>query len=269
MNHLYRELAPVSERAWQQIDREAERVLRHFLAGRKLVDFSGPHGWDHGALQLGRVDPAADPPADRVTADVRRVQPLVELRAPFEVARVEIDSIDRGNDAPDLGPVGDAARRAALAEDRSVFHGYAAGGIEGIAQATTHDRLPISDDYNEYPGTVARAVALLQRAGIGGPYGIALGPKCHTGVIETTERGGYPVLEHIRLILGGPVVWAPGVDGAIVLSLRGGDFQLVSGQDLSIGYLDHDAESVRMALVESLAFRVLEPDAAVWLAYTS
>jgi uncharacterized linocin/CFP29 family protein len=231
MNHLYRDLAPISERAWKAIDQEAARVLEHFLAARKLVDFSGPHGWDHAAVTLGRVEPLADPPAERVLADRRQVAPIVELRAPFELPRVEIDSIDRGNDAPDLSAVGDAARRGAVAEDRSVFHGYAAAGIDGIVQATAHPRQPISDDYNEYPGTVARAVALLQRAGVGGPYGIALGPRCHTGVIETTERGGYPVLEHIRLILGGPVVWAPGVDGAVVLSLRGHDFELVSGQD--------------------------------------
>ncbi len=60
-----------------------------------------------------------------------------------------------------------------------------------------------------------------------GPYAIALGPRCYTGVVETTERGGYPVFEHLRMILGGPVVWAPAVDGAVVLSQRGGDFELV------------------------------------------
>jgi uncharacterized linocin/CFP29 family protein len=268
VNHLYRDLAPISDAAWKAIDFEATRVLKHFLAARKLVDFSGPHGWDHAAVTLGRVEPATAPPAERVTADLRRVRPLTEFRAPLEISRVELDSIDRGNETPDLAPVSDAAQRAALAEDRSIFHGYAAGGIEGIATSATHDRLSISDDYNEYPGTVARAVALLQRAGIGGPYGIALGPRCHTGVIETTERGGYPVLEHIRLILGGPVTWAPGVDGAIVLSLRGDDFEIVSGEDFAIGYVDHDAETVRLAIVETFTFRILEPDAAVWLAYT-
>jgi uncharacterized linocin/CFP29 family protein len=60
-------------------------------------------------------------------------------------------------------------------------------------------------------------------------------------------------------------VWAPGVDGAVVLSLRGGDFVLDSGQDLSIGYLAHDAEQVQLYLEESISFRVVEPDAAVAL----
>ena len=84
---------------------------------------------------------------------------------------------------------------------------------------------------------MAKAVELLRRAGIAGPYGLALGPDGYTGVIETTEHGGYPAcFDHLRKILGGPIVWAPGVKGAVVLSLRGGDFLFESGQDLSIGY---------------------------------
>jgi len=50
-----------------------------------------------------------------------------------------------------------------------------------------------------------------------------------------------------------------------VLSLRGGDFVLDCGQDLSIGYLQHDARTVRLYLEESFTFRVVEPDAAVAL----
>ena len=58
---------------------------------------------------------------------------------------------------------------------------------------------------------------------------------------ETTEHGGYRRSEHLRQILGGPVVWAPAVEGAVVLSQRGGDFELTVGQDFSIGYLAIDS----------------------------
>ena len=60
-------------------------------------------------------------------------------------------------------------------------------------------------------------------------------------------------------------MWAPGVEGGIVLSLRGGDFLFESGQDISIGYLSHDAETVALYLEESFSFRVTEPDSAVAL----
>jgi len=266
VNHLLRDLAPVSDPGWEAIEEEASRTLRHFLAARKLVDFSGPLGWEHSAETLGRVDPLGDAPAG-VDAAIRMMQPLAELRTPFELSRRELEAIDRGSRDYDLQVVIDAARQAASAEDAAVFHGYAAAGIAGISQSTPHAPVVIGDDYNQYPGTVARALATLQAAGIAGPFAIALGPRCYTGVIETTEHGGYPVLEHIRLILGGPMVWAPAVDGAIVVSLRGGDFQLTCGQDFSIGYLDHDADSVRLYLEESMTFRALSPDAGVALVY--
>lgn len=85
-------------------------------------------------------------------------------------------------------------------------------------------------------------------------------------------RGGPKALPRtptdvVRRLLDGPVVWAPAIDGAIVLSLRKGDFELTIGQDLSIGYLDHDAGQVRLCLQESFTFRVLTAEAAVPLRY--
>ncbi|MGZ4707710.1 MAG: family 1 encapsulin nanocompartment shell protein, partial [Acidimicrobiales bacterium] len=100
MSHLMRDKAPITDAAWAQIDAEATRSLTHFLAGRKLVDFSGPHGWEHSAVDLGRVQPLPAGPVEGVTATQRRVQPLIELRTPFTVSRAELDAADRG--APDL-----------------------------------------------------------------------------------------------------------------------------------------------------------------------
>lgn len=267
MNHLLRDQAPITETGWAQIVEEAARSLKHFLAGRKLVDFSGPHGWGHSAVDLGRVTALDAGPLAGVQAATRRVLPLVELRTPFSLARSELDAADRGADDIDLDAVIEAARSAAMAEDGAIFHGFEAGGIAGLASATPHDPVAITDDYNDYPSHVAKAVATLRAADIAGPYAIALGARCYTGVIETTEHGGYPVFEHLRLILGGPVVWAPAVDGAVVLTQRGGDFELVVGEDLSIGYGDHDLETVQLYLEESLAFRINTPEAAVRLAY--
>ncbi|HEY3239028.1 MAG TPA: family 1 encapsulin nanocompartment shell protein, partial [Acidimicrobiia bacterium] len=220
MNHLRRELAPISDDAWKAIDAEASRSLRHFLAARKVVDFSGPQGWEHSADVIGRTE-RIDGPVEGVDAAVRSVQPLVELRTPFPLARADLDDIERGRADADLSAVVEAARRAALAEDRTVFHGFKAAGMMGMTDLSPHRRLEISDDYAKYPCTVAQAVDILRTAGVDGPYAAVLGPRCYTGVIESTEYGGYPVLEHIHLILGGPVIWGPGVDGAVVLSRRG------------------------------------------------
>jgi uncharacterized linocin/CFP29 family protein len=267
MNHLLRDLAPVPSGAWEQIEEEATRTLRHFLTARRLVDVDGPHGWTKEAVTRGRAEEVSDAPAG-IQARLRAVRPLLEYRAEFWMERAELDAIERGALDADLDPVRDAARRLSLAEDSAVFHGHVSAGIDGIADASPHQKIAISDDYRDYPGSVARAVAMLQTSGVAGPYAVALGPRCYTGVVETTEMGGFPVLEHLRLITGGPVLWAPGVDGAVVLSTRGGDYQLTLGQDVSIGYLDHDATSVHLYLEESFTFTVLTPEGAVHLAYT-
>ena len=102
-------------------------------------------------------------------------------------------------------------------------------------------------------------------SGIEGPYGLALGPAAHEIVLESAEAGGALLLDHLRKILGGPLVWAPGVDGAVVLSMRGGDFLFDCGEDISIGYASHDADVVALYLEESFSFRVATPEAAVAL----
>lgn len=267
MNHLFRDLAPVSTAAWKEIDEEASRSLKNFLAARRLVDFSGPHGWAAAAVTLGTVESLSSSPAEAVDAARRQVQTYVELRSSFSLRRSELDAIERGHTSPDLTPVIDAARQIAAAEDVAVFHGYTDGDITGIAEASPHPAVEITDSYGSYPTWTAMAVAQLRDAGVEGPYGIALGPNCYAGILETTEDGGYPVLERLRLILGGPVVYAPAVSGAVVLSTRGEDFELYCGEDFSIGFSSSDADSVQLYLEESITFHVHSPEAAVALRY--
>jgi uncharacterized linocin/CFP29 family protein len=265
LSHLLRELAPVSDNGWALLDSEARERLVPGLAARRLVDFSGPNGWEHSATNLGRTESVTGAPEKEVTALQRRVLGLVELRAGFSIARTELDDAERGAKDADLGELDQAAQRIARAENGAVFSGWKAAGIDGVIEASPHDRITLGEDCERYPRHVAKAVDALRGVGIGGPYGLALGPEAHTNVLETSQHGGYPLLEHLREILGGPLVWAPGVEGAVVLSTGGGHFLFESGQDLAIGYASHDAQSVQLYLEESFSFRVATPEAAVAL----
>jgi uncharacterized linocin/CFP29 family protein len=266
MNSLYRELAPIPEAAWNEIEAEASLALKRALAARKLVEFDGPHGWHASSVDLGRAEALERVPHPGVETRMRKVLPLVELRIPFELARNEIDTIGRGAADADLQAVINAAQIAALAEDTAVFYGYPDGHITGICEAAAARTLSLTDDYTRYPDVVAEAVNRLRMASVDGPYAIALGPRCYTGLTQTRDAG-YPVIEHVRRLIEGPVVWAPAADGAMILSMRGGDFQLTVGQDFSIGYLAHTASSVRLYLQESFTFRVNAPEAAIPLRY--
>ena len=265
MNHLLRELAPITDAGWEELEEEARQHLTVHLAARKLVDFSGPHGWERSATNLGRTEPLPGAPVEGVEARRRRVLALVENRVPFRLSRAELEAVDRGAQDVDLDALDDAARRIALAENTAVFNGWAEADITGIAQASPHPRVGLTDDMNACPRHVAEAVEVLLSNGIEGPYGLALDPTVYRRVIETTEHGGYPLFDHLRKILGGPLVWAPGVDGGVVISLRGGDFLLECGQDLAVGYAGHDADGVDLYLVETFSFRVATPEAAVAL----
>lgn len=264
MNHLLRSSAPISDAGWELLDTEARERLVPALAARKLVDFVGPLGWEHSATSLGRTSPVAATPCAGVIGLQRRLLPLVEARADFELSRAELRDADRGADDTDLGALDKAAHQIAVAENVAVFHGWP-GAITGISEASPHEPLKLGDSAELYPAQIAVAAERLLSSGIAGPYGLALGREQYRLVVETAEHGGYPLLEHLRKILEGPIVWAPGVDGAVVLSLRGGDFVFESGQDHSIGYDSHDGEVVRLYLEQSFSFHVATPEAAVAL----
>jgi uncharacterized linocin/CFP29 family protein len=263
MNHLLRALAPISEETWKLLDEEARQRLEPALAARRMADFSGPHGWAHSATNLGRTTRLDSAPVVGVSALQRSVLPLVELRADFELRRDELRDADRGADDVDLTPLDEAALRMGTAENSAVFHGWA-GVWNGIAQTSSHEASTLGDDPGSYPHEIARAVERLLSSGISGPFGLALGRDHYRLVIESTEKG-HRIATHLKEITEGPIIWAPGVDGGMLVSLRGGDFILDSGEDLSIGYDFHDAVTVQLYLEESFSFHVATPEAAIAL----
>jgi uncharacterized linocin/CFP29 family protein len=264
MNHLLRSLAPISDAGWQLLDDEARQRLAPALAARKLIDFEGPHGWSHSATNIGRTSRLASTPGEGVSGQQRRALALVEARADFEISRDELRAADRGAADPNVDALDRAAHQIAVAENVAVFHGWP-DAITGITEASPHDPVPLGDTGEEYPGAVAAAVERLLESGIAGPYALALGAEEYERVSGAAEHGGYPVLEHLRRILDGAIVWAPGIQGAVLVSQRGGDFLFDCGQDLSIGYDSHDGQVVRLYLQESFSFQAATPDAAVAL----
>jgi uncharacterized linocin/CFP29 family protein len=263
MNNLYRELAPISAAAWAEIEEEAARTFKRHVAGRRVVDVQGPGGPALAAAGTGHLRDI-EPPADGVIARARESQPIIELRVPFTVDRQAVDDVERGAKDSDWQPVKDAARNIAFAEDRAVFEGYAAAGIAGIRKSSSNPALALPSDALAYPNIIAQAVSSLRLAGVNGPYAVLLSADAYTLVTETSDHG-YPIHEHVARVVDGEIIWAPAIDGAFVLSTRGGDYELVFGEDLSIGYLAHDATSIELYFQESLTFCAYTSEAAVAL----
>jgi len=264
MNNLYRELAPISDAAWGDIEEEARRTFEQHVAARRVVDLKGPDGSTLASVNTGHLT-GVDAPADGVIAHLRQAQPLVRLRVPFTVGRADVDDVERGAQDADWQPVKDAAKKIAFAEDRAVFEGYQAAGIAGIRQSTSNPVLTLPAEVRDYPDAVSQAVSALRLAGVGGPFSLLLSADAYTMVSETSDHG-YPVREHIARVIDGDIIWAPAIDGAFLPTGRGGDYELRLGQDLSIGYLSHDADTVQLYFQESLTFAVYTTEAIVSLA---
>jgi uncharacterized linocin/CFP29 family protein len=263
MNNLHRGLAPISDAAWSEIEAETTRTLKRYLAGRRVVDVQGPTGVALSAIGTGHLRNVAAP-GDGILARQREVKPLVELRVPFELDRQQIDDVERGANDSDWQPAKDAARLLAFAEDRAIFEGYAAAGIGGIREGTSNPVVSLPADVRAYPDVIAQALSQLRLAGVNGPYSVVLSADAYTALSETSDHG-YPVLQHIKRLVDGEIIWAPAISGAYVLTTRGGDFALHIGEDVSIGYSSHDDRVVRLYLQETFTFLLLTTEASVAL----
>ncbi len=263
MNNLYRELAPITDVAWAQIGQEATRTFKRHIAGRRVVDVSEPSGPVTAAVSTGHlVDVAA--PGNDVVAHLREARPLVRLRVPFAVNRMDVDDVERGSQDSDWDAVKEAAKKLAFIEDRAIFEGYEAAQIGGIRKSSSNPALALPEDPRDIPDVIAQALSALRLAGVDGPYSVLLSADVYTQVSETTAHG-YPIREHLNRLVDGDIIWAPAIDGTFALSTRGGDFDLQLGTDVSIGYHTHDADTVQLYLQETMTFLCYTAEASVAL----
>ena len=265
MNNLHRELAPISDAAWSQIEEEATRTLKRHLAGATRG----------GRPRAGRVRacqpsaPATSPdstrPATAVAARLREVQPLVELRV-----------------AVRAGPAGDRRRGARRAGLR-LAAGQGRRPAARVRRGPRHLRRLRRRRHPGHPpghsNPVDRAARRCARrtrtrsprrsASCGWSASMARTAWCSAPT--PTPRSARPATTAIRCssTSGGwssdEIIWAPAIAGAFVLTTRGGDFALHIGQDVSIGYLSHTDGAVRLYLQETLTFLLLTAEAAVAL----
>lgn len=261
---LKRSLAPLTEEAWEEVDATAATILKAQLTARTLVDFSGPHGWELAAVNLGRLDIPKGGSDENVPWGIRTVLPLVEVRVPVTISQLELDNASRGCKDLDLTPLEEAAQRVARFEDAAVYTGFGPGGIQGIIQEAAHKPVKLPENPEAYPQAVAQGLKELRLAGVPGPYALVLGVDAYAGLVQA-GKGGFPPARIIRDMLGGQILASQALQGGLLLSTAGGDFELTVGQDLAVGFATHDRDNVELFLTESFTFRVLRPEAAVEL----
>ena len=266
MDILKRELAPITAAAWAEIDEQATRSLKALLSARKVVDVTGPMGPDFPGVPEGRLEYPKKPAKGELTCGIHKVHHLVETRIPFELDIRELDNVVRGAKDVDLENLEKAAKQIALFEEKVVYHGLAEANIQGLKICKGDQCLTISSKPEQILEAVAHGVTTFNERSIEGPYALVVGPKLWSGMSAHVQ--GYPVKMQAENILGGTVVLSPYLSGdhageAYMISMRGGDFELVIGQDLAVGYESHTAEKVKLYFTESFTFRMLETAAVI------
>ncbi|MBD3307611.1 bacteriocin [candidate division KSB3 bacterium] len=261
MDLLKRALAPITEEAWTQIDEQAKDTLVNTLTARKVVDVIGPKGWDYNAVGYGRLIFPDKQEKDEVHYGLYEVQPLLEARVPFTLDLWELDNATRGAQDVDLDPVIAAARKIALFEERAIYHGLPKAVIHGLVESSGHEPIRLTQQPEEFFKGISRGVTNLHLAGMGEACALVINPDLWNEAASAVQ--GYPLQRRVEELINGNVIWSPTLEGALLVATRGGDFELVIGQDLTVGYESHTSQDVTLFLTESFTFRVLEPKAII------
>lgn len=264
MDILKRSIAPITSKAWEEIDETARDVLRTRLSARRFLSVTGPLGWDCGAIPKGRLNLVRGREKSAVQCGVHEVKPLLEARASFALDIWELDNIVRGARDADLDALEEAAREMALFEEQAVYRGFEPAGIEGLESVARKQEVAFSaEDSGSFIEALQQGLLQLEEAGIGGPYVLVI----NTGLLGSLLAGtpGYPLKQQIDDMVDGGIVSTPNVTSGLVVSRRGDDLELALGHDFSVGYESRDTRSVSLFLTESFTFHINEPRAAVLL----
>lgn len=259
MDILKRKIAPITAAAWKEIDENARKLLGEWLSARRVVDVTGPFGWDYSSINLGRVKPIEQKKNTSIEYGIREVLPLVESRIFFELNTWELDNLERGSDDIELAPLQEAAFTAAQFEEQAVYYGLSAGQIAGLRASADSKAIEVKKDLESLASGVASVVSGMRAAGVAGPYTLVLGSEAWK--LLASQTSCCTAREHLHSILGGGIILSPFVEHAFVSSIRGGDAEIVLGQDFSIGYHSHTTTTVKFFITELFTFRVLEPAA--------
>ncbi len=259
MDILRRSASLITSEAWDELDEQARKVLSANLSARKFVDVEGPKGWTYSSHPTGRLDIDSCCPSKAVQFGVNRVLPLVESRAVFELDIWELDNISRGAKDPDLSALDLAAREIALFEEKAVYSGLSAAGIEGLSSARGSTSALQSEDPRGVVNAISEAVFTLREKAVEGPYAFVASPALWRIIYGGAP--GYPTSKHVTNLVDQVILSTQ--DDSYVVSTRGGDLELVLGQDFSLGFEERSGDRVRLFLAESFTFRVITPEAVV------
>lgn len=259
---LYRELAPISNEAWNEIDERAKEVLKSYLSARKVVKVNGPKGLDYNVIAEGRLTDIKE--TDKVYYGKYKVLPLTEARIEFEMDRWELDNIQRGAKDIDYEPLENAMKSIALFEENAIYNGLESANIKGINNSVKLEKIQFGKDPTAIMEAITKGLVELRKSYLEGPFTLVVNEEAYKRILS--KETAYPLDERIEKLIHGKIVFSHVIDGAYLLPYNHDDLELTIGRDFAIGYQAHTNETVRLFATESFTFRVL--DQSIIVKYT-
>ena len=263
MDLLRRSLAPISTSGWDEIDSMARETLVANLSGRKFIDVLGPYGIDHACVTLGRLTVPQSDSDSKVGYGIHQVQPLVEARVNFSLETWELDNVERGAKDIQLDALVDACREIAMFEERAIYSGFEPGQITGLQEQVAGHELDFAMEMDSLVDAVSEGQTRMLKEGVEGPARLIVSADIWKFLARTTPGGTLRSI--IERQIEGAVIYSEFVSDALLVSSRGGDFELTVGQDLAVGYHSHTSTEINLFITESFTFRVVAPEAVIGL----
>lgn len=261
MNILKKAIAPITDAGWAEIKDRTKKIFELYLTARNFVDIDGPNGLQQGGISTGRLLLPENHSDKGINYGIREILPMIEVRCPFELDLWELDNIERGARDVDLEPLEKAAREICLFEEKAIYQGFEPAGIKGLRGAAEKEQVNLPQSTNEFLKEIGNQVLGLKRKAVEGPYSLVITEEEWVNLINLSQ--GYPVQLQLKEILGGPALINHTNHHSFLVSNRGGDYELVLGQDISIGYDGHNSKNIKLYFTSSFTFRVLSPEAVI------
>ncbi len=257
MDILKQDLAPISQKAWDEINAEAKNMFSILCTSRKFVNVSAPKGWDFAAVSSGKLIM----PEKNKNYGYFDIQPLIELRIPFKLNKFELDNITRGLEDVDLENMEKAAKELAKFEDMAIFNGFEKTGLPGLKKTCEHDPVAISENIENIAESVSEGISILNDHFVQGPFHLVVNKKNWNKI--QTIRHGYPLAKHLKDILGGNIIKNMNNESNYLVSASDNNLLLTVGQDISIGYEHYNEQDVSFYFTETFAFQINDPAAFI------
>ena len=259
MDIFKRNLAPISDEAWEEINDRAEEVINSQLTTRKSLKVNGPFGLSYTSVPTGRLD-LADNNKSNVKFGLYKNKKLLETRISFELSQWELDNILRGAKDIELDNLEDAAKELARFEDDVIYNGNKAAKINGLMNEAGYEKT-IKLDSDDILLNLSNALLDLKNSFVEGPFNFVVSKDLFNALNKV--HGSKLLKNIVEDMIGGKVVVSEMIKGGLLLPINHDDIELSLGQEYIIGYESQDTKNIRLFIMNSFTLRVLDKNILV------